>query len=93
MRTGIKLSADDGRAVDLLLDHGVDGQGAVKKLTRPVGPKRLAAVKKILGRLDAMDAGEPPAGLAARTVAAVEDQVRVRTAGESIGAEFGTRLH
>ena len=92
MRTVKKLSADDERAVDLLLDHGA-GEARVKRLSPPVPQKRLAAVKSVLGRLEYLVVGDPPSGLAMRTVAAIENDARLRIVSGSVAGGFGTQVH
>ena len=71
-RKGRTLSADDLRAVDLLLDLGAANAHAVTRLAAPACQRRVAAATRLLSMLDRLPAGDPPAGLAARTMAKVD---------------------
>ena len=62
------LSAEDRRAVDLLLDQAAVGQPSVRQVNAGVNSPRLAAAARLLATLDALPAAEPPADLVRRTL-------------------------
>src|ERR1043166_7684116 len=74
-----KLTPDDGRMVDLLLDRGVstpDGPAVSQVFSNPqpdMFEKRLDSVEKIFGLLQMLPAGDPPMDLTSRTLARIED--------------------
>lgn len=80
-----RLSDEDARAVDLLLDaHGSDGNGkgngnghgdgsvAFQAATSMNFTQRLARVEQLLNTLSEMPAPEPSADLVARTIQAID---------------------
>ncbi len=66
-RKCLTLTADDRRAIDLLLDHGL-AQSPVTRVTTGVAQPRVAAASRVLGRLDAMPDIAVPADLVSRTL-------------------------
>jgi CMP-2-keto-3-deoxyoctulosonic acid synthetase len=72
-----KLSEEDRRAVDLLLDHGASHSG-VTRVAHAVAQKRLTAAERVLKLLGQMPADEPSIDL----VAATMEQVDRATAGQ-----------
>ena len=75
----MKLSNEDGRAVDLLLDRtaasgaeGNGGSGVFVAAADGVGRERVHAAEKVLSLLKWMPAQEPPADLLARTMDRVD---------------------
>lgn len=78
-----KLSDDDSRAVDLVLDRSSAASqpapGGVY-MAPQVQPQRAQAVEKILGLLSAYEAAEPPADLVARTMRRIEENIGVAPA-------------
>jgi hypothetical protein len=90
------LSADDQKAVDVLLDHGANARDP--RLTRHVGavsPRRLTAASKLLELLGNMPAIDPPGNLVARTMERIDRHIAAqmghRTA--SARASAGTQVH
>jgi len=71
-----KLSDEDRRAVDLLLDHGVTS-GGITRVASAVPQRRLAAAERVLKLIGQMPADEPSIDLVATTM----DRVDRATAG------------
>src|SRR5688572_25592163 len=71
-----RLSDDDGRAVDMLLDSAAssNGNGAQAGLTAQPAPfrQRLESVESILNILKQMPPMDPPRNLVAKTLANIE---------------------
>src|SRR6266566_654684 len=72
-----KLSDDDGRAVDMLLDSAAssngNGHGAATVRAAPARIReRLESVESILNLLKQMPKSEPPKNLLAKTMATIE---------------------
>jgi hypothetical protein len=67
-----RLSNDDRRAIDLLLDKATSAQSSFTSATETVDTTRVQAVEKILHLLDGYEAAEPPADLVARTLKRIE---------------------
>jgi len=74
-----KLTADDGRMVDMLLNGESDG-GANPPLSQvfsnpqpDIFEQRLDAVEKVLSLLDYMPASDPPANLISRTLDRIDE--------------------
>ena len=69
-----KISHEDGRAIDLLLDRAgtVARSSDVKSAKSSIRP-RLAAAERVLRLLDQMPAMEPPADLVQRTLARIDE--------------------
>lgn len=103
-----RLTDEDARAVDLLLDaHATDGDGngnghgdgdgghAFQAATSANFTQRLARVEELMGVLSQMPAPEPPTTLVARTVQAIEAGVRMTapTAAPATAAARGSRPH
>ena len=91
MRKGRKLSADDCRAVDLLLDLGADNAHAVTRMAGAACQKRVSAATRLLAKLDAMPTAEPASDLVARTMARLEAAGPLTT-GRAVAAS-ATPLH
>lgn len=87
----VKLSNDDRRAIDLLLDRGPaattgtngfhfqTAQGmtaAYHPHATPAHPDSIGAVQQVLDLLSLMPAEDPPADLVARTLARVDASTR-----------------
>src|SRR4051812_41398536 len=77
-----KISHEDSRAIDLLLDRAANGRGeTVESVAGSVHVKsskanirsRLVAAERVLKLLDNLPAVEPPADLVQRTLARVEE--------------------
>jgi hypothetical protein len=100
-----RLSDEDARAVDLLLDaHATDGNGngnghtdgdgngghAFQTATSLNFTQRLARVERVLDTLAQMPASDPPANLAARTMQAIDAGMRT-TAQPATPATATTR--
>jgi hypothetical protein len=75
-----RLSDDDARIVDLLLDSGSGGNGSGPALSQVFAnpnpamfEKRVEAVERILDILSMDPASEPPPDLVARTLERVTD--------------------
>jgi len=66
-----KLTDDDRRAVDLLLDHGA-GNSTVTRVASAVPQKRLKAAERVLSLLGEMPAQEPPVDLVAKTMQRID---------------------
>jgi len=62
-----KLSDEDRRAVDLLLDHGIS-QSGITRVAGAVPQKRLAAAERVLKLIGQMPAEEPSIDLVAATM-------------------------
>lgn len=62
-----KLTDDDRRAVDLLLDHGA-GDGNLARIAAPVSEARLAAAEKLFHLIGQFPAQEPPTDLVEKTL-------------------------
>ena len=81
-----KLNEADRAAVDLMFDrintaaNGGNGSDGVYAAAGAVSEERLAAVQKVLSLLDEMPSIEPPADLAARTIARANRDTSVGTA-------------
>lgn len=77
----LQLTSDDGRMVDLLLDHAANARGngngqgkaMVYAVSDPSLGERVTRVYKLLHLLDAMPVFEPPADLAARTLEYIQN--------------------
>ena len=70
-----KLSDDDGRAVDMLLDSGAssNGNGGPAFSAEPAPfRQRLESVESILNILKQMPQMDPPKNLVAKTLATIE---------------------
>jgi hypothetical protein len=67
-----KLTEEDRRAVDLLLDHGGANHGGVTRVARAVSQGRLKAAERVLKLVGQMPAEDPPANLVARTMARID---------------------
>jgi len=78
-----KLSDDDGRAVDMLLDSSASSNGngghAFEAAPAPFS-QRLQTVENILNLLKEMPQTEPPKNLVAKTLQAVERRRARRSA-------------
>ena len=71
-RKGRKLSAEDCRAVDLLLDLGADNAHAVTRMATAACQRRVTAATHLLAKLDGLPAAEPAGDLVARTMARID---------------------
>jgi hypothetical protein len=87
----VKLSDDDRRAIDLLLDrspaatagrdgrplHSVQGMSAATYLPHasPISSDSLQAVQDVMGLLSLMPDEDPPAGLVQRTLDLIDRSV------------------
>jgi hypothetical protein len=67
-----QLKHEDGRAVDLLLDHDTAAAGSVNMSSPTVGA-RMQSVERVLKLLEAMPAVEPPLDLVGRTLQRIEE--------------------
>jgi hypothetical protein len=68
-----KLSDEDSRAVDLLLDHGTGmGNDGITRVAPHVSQKRLAAAEKLLKLVGQMPTEEPPDDLVAKTMRRID---------------------
>jgi hypothetical protein len=86
-----RLGDDDAYAVDLLLDqkrmlNNSDGGSGVYRAIGDSVAKRIGAVEFLLHTIGQMPAGDPPAGLAARTI----ERIRTRALGTPIEGEQPT---
>jgi len=75
-----KLSDDDSRAVDLVLDRSSAASQPAPAgvyMAPQVQPRRAQAVEKILAVLSAYQAEEPPADLVARTMRRIDERIEV----------------
>jgi hypothetical protein len=104
-----RLTDEDARAVDLLLDaHGTDGNGnghaagdgnggghAFQTATSLNFTQRLARVEQVLDTLGQMPATEPPANLVTRTMQAIDAGMRTtaQTAAPASAPSRGNRPH
>ena len=79
-RMSRKLSDDDRRAVDLLLDHGTTNGNGMTRVAAHVSQKRLAAAEKMLKLIGQMPAEEPPANLVEKTLRRI-DRATIGRAG------------
>ena len=73
-RIGRKLADEDLRAIDLLLDLGSTNAQVVTRMATAACQRRVTAASRLLSKLDALPASDPPAGLVARTMARVDAQ-------------------
>jgi hypothetical protein len=64
-----KLSDEDRRAVDLLLDYG---HGGITKMAAAVSQKRLSAAERVFKLIGQLPAEEPPLDLVARTMRRID---------------------
>ena len=71
-RKARKLADEDLRAIDLLLDLGSTNAQVVTRMATAACQRRVTAAGRLLAKLDALPAGDPPAGLVARTMARVD---------------------
>ena len=68
-----RLSSEDRRAIDLLLDKASAASASTfANTTETVDTMRVQAVEKILHLLDSYEPAEPPQDLAARTMKRIE---------------------
>jgi hypothetical protein len=68
-----KLTDEDRRAVDLLLDQGANiSKGAITQVVPTVSEKRMTAVKKVLALIGQMPAQDPPANLVSKTMRRIQ---------------------
>jgi hypothetical protein len=104
-----RLSDEDARAVDLLLDTHADGIGngtghgngdgggkqSFQTATSMNFTERLARVERLLNVVGQMPAAEPPASLVARTMQAVDAGIRASapTAAPATVPARGNRPH
>ena len=68
----IRLSNQDRRAIDLLLDKATAAHTTFTSTTEAVDTIRVQVVEKILHLLDGYEPAEPPADLVARTMKRIE---------------------
>lgn len=66
-----KLSEEDRRAVDLLLDHAT-GDGGITRVAAHVSQKRLAAAEKLLKLIGHFQAEEPSENLVEKTMRRID---------------------
>ena len=89
----LQLTSDDGRTVDLLLDHAAtakgNGNGQVYSVSDPSLGERVTRVSKLLHLLDAIPAFEPPDDLAARTLEYVESADQRQPVAPVVPSLFG----
>ena len=71
-RKALTLSAEDRRAVDLLLDLGTTNAQAVTRTATAACQRRVAATNRVLAMLDQLPTVDPPATLVARTMARID---------------------
>jgi hypothetical protein len=75
-----RLSDEDRRAVDLVLDRP-DGESAEVVLpSPPPSPQSVQSVEKILSLLQSMPANDPPPDLAARTLRRIDQALAAMNA-------------
>lgn len=88
-----QLSPEDRRAVDLVLDRDSVGASAMyASVTNGMG-QRMERVERLLSLLGEMEAGDPPADLARRTLDRIhEQQARVHAPVRAPAADQ-TRPH
>jgi hypothetical protein len=67
-----KLSDEDRRAIDLLLDHGLGRKDRVATLAPAASQQRLFAAEKLLKIIGELPAEEPPVGIVERTMALID---------------------
>jgi hypothetical protein len=68
-----KLSIDDQKAVDVILDHGATGgKPGLTRMAAPAHHRRVAAASKVLSLLAELPEIEPPADLISRTMAMID---------------------
>ena len=67
-----RLSNEDRRAIDLLLDQATTANHSFTSSTETVDTNRVHAIEKILHLLDGYEAAEPPTDLVARTMKRIE---------------------
>jgi hypothetical protein len=74
--SGRNLSADDRKALDVLLDHGPNARDAeLTRHTPAVPPRRLSAVSKVLDLLAELPEIDPPKDLVARTMELIDRDI------------------
>jgi len=101
----MRLSDEDGRAVDLLLDRPAskgDGNGnhdgtsshaagAVAPAANGQAQRRIEAATSVLDLLSNLEAPEPPADLLERTLRKIEEITAAGHVGVPAGATIGPR--
>ncbi len=91
---GRKLSVDDQKALDVVLDHSANA--AHSKLTRhaaAVPPRRLTAVSKLLNLLGELPAMDPPSGLNARTMQRIDQDIAAQGGSRAVADTMQAHVH
>jgi hypothetical protein len=78
------LTAEDRRAIDLILDHGAAHRNGSTRVAAVAAQPRVAAATRLLAVLNTLPAAEPPADLVARTMG------RIAAATQSLAAQQTT---
>ncbi len=73
------LSAEDRKAIDVLLDQGAStADGGVIPHTPAASPKNLLAASKVLQLLSQLPEVDPPADLVSRTMGRIDQDIADR---------------
>jgi hypothetical protein len=75
-----KLSDEDGRIVDLLLDHGrSEERAAIMSIhSTNIPPPKIRTIEELLSLLHEMRAEEPPEDLATKTLRRIEEEASAK---------------
>jgi hypothetical protein len=83
-KLSVKLSVDDKKAIDVVLDHAaLGGKTGLTRMATPVQQRHLSAATKLLSLLSELPETEPPANLVAKTMAKI-DQHTARQMGHRV---------